>query len=381
MRVLAYLRKTFLENLREWKILVFALVLAPGFVFLMAGYYQAAAPAYGLLVLAPESSTEVRGLVDAFKGAKHPDGNPYFTVTEVTDREAARERIKNRDADLLVEIPAGFAQKLAAFKASPGGAGAPLVNHADESNLRGSMAMALSDYVAFSYAGALTGAAMPLEPRVERVGLASAARSEFDLYVPALLVLAIIMVLFTAAASLIKEVDKRTVIRLQLSRLSTVELMAAISINQVLIGVVALALAYGAALVCGYRSNGSLPALLVLGAATTLAVVAISVLTAAFLRTIFELLTVGCFPFFVLMFFSECMFPLPKVRVGMLAGHAVHLNDVLPTALCARAFGAVLNQGAGLSDVAFELVGILALTLAYFVAGAALFWRRHLRVV
>ncbi|MGC4121653.1 MAG: ABC transporter ATP-binding protein/permease [Myxococcales bacterium] len=357
MRVLAYLRKTFLENLREWRILAFALVLAPGFVFMMAGYFQASAPAYGLLVLAQDSSAEARGLVEAFRSARHPDGKPYFDVTEVTDRQAARARLEKRDADLLVEIPAGFGQRLATFKAQRGGEAASLVNHADESNLRGSMAMALSDYVAFAYAGELTEAPMPLEPRVERVGQASAARSEFDLYVPALLVLSLIMVLFTAAASLIKEVDQRTMTRLQLSRLSTVELLAAISVNQVLIGVVALALAYGAALACGYRSSGSLGALLVLGAVTTLAVVAIAVLTAAFLRTIFELLTVGCFPFFVLMFFSECMFPLPKVRVGTLLGHAVHANDVLPTALCARAFGAILNQGAGLPDVAFELRG------------------------
>jgi ABC-2 type transport system permease protein len=74
------------------------------------------------------------------------------------------------------------------------------------------------------------------------------------------------------------------------------------------------------------------------------------------------------------------MFPLPKIRVGTLLGHAVYANDVLPTALCARAFNAVLNQGAGLGDVGFELGAIAVLTAAYFAVGAALFPRRHLRV-
>ena len=43
MRTLAYLKKTFLENLREWKVLSFALVFAPAFVYMMYGYFGAAA--------------------------------------------------------------------------------------------------------------------------------------------------------------------------------------------------------------------------------------------------------------------------------------------------------------------------------------------------
>ena len=87
---------------------------------------------------------------------------------------------------------------------------------------------------------------------------------------PALLVLALIMVMFTAAAALVKEVDKGTMPRLMLSRLRLGELLAAVSINQVLIGVVALLLTYAAALSVGYRPQGSLAAVLVVGAVTTL---------------------------------------------------------------------------------------------------------------
>lgn len=54
--------------------------------------------------------------------------------------------------------------------------------------------------------------------------------------------------------------------RLMLSRLRTPERLAAVSANQLLLGVVALALAYLAALSCGFRSDGSL----VVGAAGSL---------------------------------------------------------------------------------------------------------------
>jgi len=384
MRALAYLQKTFLENLREWKVLSLALVFAPAFVYMMYGYFDAAAPAYRVLVAchdveAGKTRPDAEGLIAAWREAKHPDGRRVFDLSLVSDLPAASAKVKSRDADLLVEIPAGFSARLREHTGSPSQPPTRLVNHADEKNLRGSMAMAMSDYFAFSYAAAVTGATMPMDVEVRALGTQGPV-SEFDLYVPALLVLAIIMILFTAATSLVKEVDKGTMTRLMLSDLRPSELFAAVAANQVLLGLLALLLAYAAALSCGYRSEGSLPALLVVGAFGTLGVVAIAVLVSAFLKSMFELLTVGTFPFFVLMFFSECMFPLPKIRVLEWGGHAFYANDVLPTTLCVRAFNKILNYGAGLGDVVFELGMMLVLTAAYFSVGAWAFRRRHQRV-
>ncbi|MEN6369691.1 MAG: ABC transporter permease [Thermotogota bacterium] len=387
MRTLAYLKKTFLENLREWKILCLALVFAPAFVYMMYGYYSAATPSYRLLVvnhdiqidLGEPVGAESETLVRAWREAAHPDGSPVFAIIETTDLAAARAQVKERDADLVVVIPAGFSAAVRKYGEDRSAPPARLTNYADERNLRGSMAMAMSDYVAFSHVAERTGADMPLDVSVTSLGSGRPV-SDFDLFVPALLVLALIMVLFTAATSLIKEVDKGTMTRLMLSRLRTSELLTAVSVNQVFLGLVALTLAYLAALSCGYESAGSLPALLVVGAATTLGVVAIAVLISAFLKSMFELLTVGVFPFFVLMFFSECMFPLPKIRALVIAGHTLYVNDILPTTLCVRAFNKILSFGAGLGDVGFELGGILVLTAGYFALGTWLFNRRHQRV-
>jgi ABC-2 type transport system permease protein len=388
MRTLAFLKKTFLENLREWKILILALTFAPFFVYLMYAYFGASAPAYRLLVInrdgppAPGAMHQApdfaSGLIQAWRAARHPGGRAVFTVVETSNLEAGEASLRSRDADLLVVIPAGFSRSLADYRDRRSEKPARIANHGDEGNLRASMAMAMSDYIAFGYVALITRATSPLELDIRRVG-SGRPLSEFDLYVPALLVLAIIMVMFTAAASLIKEVDRGTMSRLMLSRLSASELLAAVSANQVLIGVTTLGLAFGAAWSVGYRASGSLAAILVVGALSTLSVVALSVLVAAFLDSIYELLTVGCFPFFILMFFSESMMPLPKVTVFHLAGHAVYLNDVLPTSLTVRAFGRILNHGAGLADVWFELAGILVLTAFYYWLGTVLFARRHCR--
>lgn len=384
MRTLAFLHKTFLENLRDWKILIITLAFAPFFVYLMYAYFGATVPAYSLLVANADVDAYGRptpassGLVDAWRAVTHGDGKAALVVTDATDLASATAAIRAREADLVAEIPAGFAGAIAALRGGTSRDPARVRYHADESNLRSSMAMAFADYVAFGHVAKLSGVAVPFEPELERVG-AARPLSDFDLYVPALLVLAVIMVLFTAAATLIREVDKRTMTRLVLSRLSTAEMLTAVTVNQVLIGTAALALAFGAAWSVGYRTTGSLAAVLAVGALSTVGVVALSVLTAAFLKSTFELLTVGCFPFFILMFFSESMFPLPRLQVATLAGHAVYANDVLPTTPAVRAFGKILSQGAGLGDVTFELAGMVVLTAAYFALGTWLFRRRHMR--
>ena len=388
MRTLAFLHKTFLENVREWKILILVLVFAPFFVYLMWGYFSASEPAYGLLVhVHPQegdlpadlTAIDPDGLLALWETAEHADGDPVFEVARTDDLDVARKALKTRDADLLVEVPADFTARLVAFAAGQETEPALLINHIDESNARATMAAAMSDYLVFGAVTAITGAPSPMDVRFESAGTGR-EKTEFELYVPALLVLAIIMVMFTAAATLIKEVDKGTAQRLVLSRLSTLEMLTAVSINQVLIGVAALALAYAAAVSVGYRGEGSVLAVLAVGALSTLSVVAISVFVAAFMRTIFELLTVGCFPFFILMFFSDCMFPLPKIDLVRLGGFSFYVTDVLPTSLTVRAFNQILNHGATLTDVWVELVAITVLTAGYFVVGAWLFTRRHYRV-
>jgi ABC-2 type transport system permease protein len=378
MRTLAYLEKTFLENLREWKILSLTLAFAPAFVFLMYAYFHAAPSSYTMLVRGGDAGA-AGGLVAAWKGAKHADGSPVFRVIEVSDAADAERRVLNRDADLLVVIPAGFSAALDAIHAGRAAAPPTITHRGSASNPRSTMAMGFADYIAFQFAYEATGARPPIDVNAVMIG-GTQKVTEFDLYVPALLVLALIMVMFTAAAALVKEVDKGTMPRLILSRLRLAELLAAVSINQVLVGVVALLLTYAAALSVGYHPQGSLAAVIVVGAVSTLSVIAFGLLTAAFLTTIFELLTVGCFPFFVLMFFSDCMVPLPKIPIVSVAGFTFNATDVLPTSLTVRAFNRILNQGAGLSDVRVELAVILLLTAVYFAAGAWLYRRRHMRV-
>ncbi|HEX9901225.1 MAG TPA: ABC transporter permease [Acidobacteriota bacterium] len=387
MKLMAYWQKTFRENLREWKILILTLVFGPFFVYLMFAYFKAAAPAYTLLVLNEDQPAARptgkpleagRELWAAWDKLTYPDGKPVFKTRAAVSLDQGRRLLKDREADLLVRIPPDFSRSLEAYGVDRSRPLAPVLNIGDESSVRFMVAASFADAVSYGYVASAVGLELPAAVSFEGAG-SGRSPSDFDLYVPALMVLAVIMVMFTAAASLIKEVDKGTITRLVLSRMSTFEFLSAVSLNQMLIGTAALALSYLAAQSVGYRIHGSLMLFLAVGAFSVLSVVAISLVVAGFLRTIFELLTVGVFPFFILMFFSESMFPLPKVVFFQMAGHTFYLNDILPTSLTVRAFNKILNFEAGLKEVSFELAGILVLTVLYFALGLWVFRRRHLR--
>jgi ABC-2 type transport system permease protein len=203
--------------------------------------------------------------------------------------------------------------------------------------------------------------------------------NDFALYVPVMLALAIMMLMFTAAATLIKEKDKGTITRLRISNMTTFEWLSAVSLSQVIIGLLAVGTTYATAAALGYRSTGSLGAVIVVGIVSCLSLVALSLWVAAWLRTIFDLMTIGCFPFFVLMFFSGGMLPLPTWELLALGGRSVHVNDILPTTHSIAALGKILNHGAGLHEIGFEIAAIVFLSVLYFAGGIWLFTRRHMR--
>jgi ABC-2 type transport system permease protein len=378
MRWTALLRKSLVESVRDWKILILALTFAPFFVLLMYFYFEAGTTVYRIAVVNRDAGPRGAALVAALALRRSADGSPVLEVREERDLASARSRLESRAADLVVEIPPGFSAALDTTRTGSAASPVTVRSHGDPSNPKYVVAAAFADYLAYEYAAAVTGQRSPIALDPQTIGQVRRL-DDFSLYVPALLGLAVMMLLFTAAAPLIREKDKGTLVRLRMSPMTTFEWLSAVSVTQVIVGVATVALTYVAALACGYRSSGSLAALLVVAVFACLSLVGISVLVAAYLRTIFDLVTIGCFPFFVLMFFSGGMFPLPDVTLLAIGGATVHVNDVLPTTHAIAAFGKVLNLGKGLGGVAFELAAIAVLTAIYFGLGTLLFTRRHMR--
>jgi len=387
MRFWPLLEKSTIENLRDWKILILILTLAPFFVVLMYFYFGDAAVTYRVVFLNhDEGATTADGatwnggdfLISELKKVQYPDGKNVLKIDRGEDMAAARRRLMDRSADLIVEIPEGFTRVLLEYKAGKKPAPVVVKTIGDPANVKYIMAAAWCDSIAAKYAAEMTGQKGPLELETEGVSPMKSL-NDFDLYVPALLALSMMGLMFTAAATLIREKDKGTLVRLRISNMTAFEWLSAVSLTQVVIGLLALGLTLLTAVAMGYETSGSLLAFAAVGLLSSLAIIAISLIVAAFLRTIFDLMTVGCFPYFLLLFFSGGMFPLPSLQLFALAGRPIHVNDILPTTHSISALGKILNSGARIEDVLFEMTAIAVLTILYFAAGVWLFARRHLR--
>jgi ABC-2 type transport system permease protein len=387
MRSYALFKKALIENFRDWKILILTLSFAPFFVYLMYFYMGQASKTFRIVIINNDQEVLMRDgtpfnggrfLMGELERAEYPDGTKILSILKAEDADEARRLLTSKSAILGVEIPVNFSKTLMEYKDGNKPPPTHVKTYGDFSSAQYMLAASWTDYIISLYVGTAAGLKSPIIHQAENISQGE-SKSEFDLYVPALLALALIMLMFTAAASLIKEKDKFTIVRLRLSRMTRWDWFSAVSVVQVLIGMLALGFAYLSAVSVGYKTTGSLLAFGAVGVLSCISIMAISLIVAAFLRTIFDLMTIGCFPFFILMFFSGGMLPLPPLRLFTIGGHAVNLNAILPTTHSTSAFGKILNSGSGLKDVAFELCAIGLLSIVYFAVGVWMFTRRHLQ--
>lgn len=378
MKTVSCFIKTLKENLRDWKILLLVLVFAPCFIYLMYMYIgDSGTSVYNVIVINNDrDGAYSKDLINAWEKIKTKEGESVLKIQMISDTSVAKNRIKERDADLLITIPLDFSDSFSRFLSAGTGLLSPVTSYGEQSNVKYLIAASFIDYVTYSYISQKTGIQVPMNIKYEYSGRDRTLR-EFDLYVPAMLVLSIIMMLFSAGASIVREVEKDTVTRLSLSKLKSTEFLAALSINQIIIGIICLFLTLLSAFSVGYKTSGSIPLLLLVGTLTCFSVISISIITASFIKTMFGLLTLGCFPFFILMFFSDCFLPLPRINFFALAGHQVYLNDLLPTATATRALNKILNYNSGFSDLSFEISWMLILSVVYFFLGIWLFRKKY----
>jgi ABC-2 type transport system permease protein len=387
-RLLSLFRKEMLESSRDWKMLSMTLTFAPFFVLLMYAYLGHSTPTYRIAVVnqdlgaTTEAGTQLesgRELIGILRAVRTPEGDTVLRVRE-TGMEEIEHLLETRRVDLAILVPEGFSVSIVAAMEGREFDPVPIKSRGDPANPDYLMAAVWADMTTMGYVEYASGLRSPAILAPETTSQTTSL-SEFELYVPGLLILSLMMLMFTAAGALIREKDKGTLIRLRLTNLRVMEWLAAVSITQLIVGVLALALTYGTAVAIGYHAQGSLLILLLVGATTSFSIVAISILVAAFLRTVFDLVTVGCFPFFILMFFSGGMFPLPGVPLFHWGRQTIELNEILPTTHAIAALNRVLSFGAGLEDIAFELCAIMALTVAYYALGSWIFTRRHMPAV
>jgi ABC-2 type transport system permease protein len=208
----------------------------------------------------------------------------------------------------------------------------------------------------------------------------SKTRTEFENYVPALFIFAIILVIFQAAMTPAREVESGTLRRLRLTRLNSFEFLGGITLWLLIIALVEAALTFAVAVACGFHSQGSIWLAILVGAITSLSIIGVGMIVAAFSNTVSQAFIIANFPLGLFMFMSGVIYPLPRTPIFTLFDHTVAIYDLLPTTHAVLGLNKIFTLGFGFKDILFELSALTFLSVIYFVAGVWIFQKRQMRL-
>ncbi len=387
MKLLAVFGKALREQARQPLLLALSLVFAPVFVLLYRVWFPSGSTTYPVLVwsqdrpaLLADGSALSAGddVLRALQAVVYPNGSPLLKVRPVAGREEADRLLREREAHALLILPANLSETIGAARAGQAPEASPVTIVGDLTNPYYAVAAVLAGSAVDQYVQAAVGRPAPVVLAEEPLG-ASAARTEFENYVPGLLVFATMMLMFSAAMTVVREAESRTLRRLQLSQVSALEFLGGSSAALVLIGIADVMLTFLVAGALGFRSQGPVWLAMLVGALTSLSIVGVGLVVASLSRTAMQAFLVANFPLGLFMFFSGAIYPVPRVPLLTIGGRTLGLYDVLPPTHAVAALNKVLTLGAGLDEVGYELAALAVLSALYFALGAWLFKRTHMR--
>ena len=208
----------------------------------------------------------------------------------------------------------------------------------------------------------------------------SATMSSFDMIVPGILIVSLIMLMFTASIAFVSEVENKTIIRLKLSKLTAFEFLGGNSIVQLIVGIASVLLTLLTAILLGFHYAGSILIMIFIASLTSLSIIAFSLIIAAITKSANEVLVVGNFPMFLFMFFTGAAFPLKSEALFSIAGYPINIQGLMTPTHAISALNKTLIMNMDLSSIIPEIISIIVLTLIYFIIGGIIFKQRHLKL-
>ena len=384
MRLLSVFRVSLREQLRSPWDLLLTLLLAPMFIWLYWSMMGGGSTYYRVLVINNDQGscpignpiqTCAEQAIEQMSALRYESGTPLLKLTEAHDRAEAESKLRDKKAFVLIIFSENFTDTI---RNGEPGIGAQVTFVGDLTNPYYTPAVVFSNAVIESYVLEAIGHPSPVLVTEEPLG-GSASRSEFEVYVPGLLIAASTMMLFSIAILITRQVEAGTVRRLQITRMTALDMLGGISILYILISLVTVALSFATAQALGFRSQGPLWVGVLVCALTGVSVVGIGLVTACFSQTVARAAIIVNFPLFLVLFFSGAVFPIGNPRLFNLGGRDYGIFDLLPQTHATNALNKVLSLGAGPDEVAFELIALTLLTLLYFFIGIWLFRRMYLQ--
>ena len=387
MKLTSVIKKSFKEQIRHFWILVLTISLAPFFVGFYYWVNEASKPHYDLLILNQDKGVEYlseklnygqRLLEGAKKYIKSTAEIP-LTIKTTDDKAPAIREVKNKKADALIIIPADFSQQVHDWQEGKAVKSIDIEFIGDLTNINYMVSAIWANEIVNDYVFNTTQNVRPLKIIETSLGI-SGKIDDFDLYVPGLLMISVIMLMFSAAIAIVTEVENKTITRLKLSKVSAFEFLSGVSFVQVLIGVISVLLTLAVAVSLGFDFAGSFWLLILLAVLTSISIIAFSLILAAVTKSANEVLIVGNFPLLLFFFFSGAAFPMNAKTLFTIFGYPITIQSLMSPSHSIPALKKVMIMNMGLADIIPEIIALIIITIIYFIIGVWAFQRKHMKV-
>jgi ABC-2 type transport system permease protein len=380
MKIIHVFWKQMREMRRDLLIVVLTLIAAPCFLLLYKMITNGGSTTFRVAVEIENSQAFADALpggkeemLGRLGGLRYGDGASMLRAIEVAGEAEGRKLLQNGGADAMLILPEEFPRAIKRIQAGSVES-APLRIVGNLSHPYYMIALTLSGGAVEAWVAGMTGRKALLTYQETPLGL-SGAKSEFDIYVPGVLIVSVVMLIFFAAMTVTREVESGAMKRMRLSRATPFDLLGGISMSILALGAAAFAISLLTAALLGFHSAGSLFAGFLVGLLTILSVIGLGLIVACFSRTVMEAFVIANFPLIPMMFLSGAVFPLPKTVLFRLGPWPVGLFDFIPPVHAVSALGKIFTYGMGLGELPYELSALALLSVLYFAAGLWLFRR------
>jgi ABC-2 type transport system permease protein len=362
--------------------------MGPFFILVYYLILETSKPLYDLEVVNNDAGVTVNGrrlnhgseLTEFYKRSFPNQKSGPFRVFASSDRKKSVENIRNRDADALIIIDSLFSKSLENHKTGDNTLTSAIEFIGDLTSTNYLISAVWANELLNEYLLHETGSKRIVEIRETALG-SSASIDDFDMIVPGILILSLIMLMFTASIAFVSEVENKTILRLKLSRLTTFEYLSGISIVQLIIGIISLLLTLLTAIMLGFNYTGSLLIMILIASLTSLSIVSFSLIIAAATRSAAEVLVVGNFPMFLFMFFTGAAFPMKSNALFTIAGYPVSIQGLMTPTHAISALNKTLVMNMDIKSIVPEIISIVILAILYFILGTMIFKQRHLKLI
>ena len=379
MKALLIAGKNIKEQVRDFVTLGLSLVIGAFFVLLYWLMIPSGSTTFGVMVQNLDLGPHGQATISLLEELAYPSGDPLLEVSLIESQEDAESILRSRDAEVLLVIPEDFSEAIKAVALGEIPDPAEIILIGDLTNPYYAYGAVMAGSVIDAYVQIQTGEIRTVQYLEIALG-DSAGRSEFDLYIPGILIVSVVMLVFIVSMTITSEVESGTIKRLKLTGVKTPQLLIGLSLPTILWGVLSLFLTLMVAVGLGFESQGSIILVLLIGAITSIAVVGIGLIVAAYSKSVSQAFIIANFPLIFFMFFSGAVYPIPRINIFKIGEISVSIYDILPPTHAVVALNKILTLGEGISGLIYELSSLIILSLFFYGLGIWLFERKHMRL-